>query len=186
MLNNTILRSVIETREMSDGLNYFLLFLMFSLIIISVIVVMYFAKWLTWGPKLKSTFSKKARNEMVEGVQLKGKEVIVDANYEEELRKLIANSHSPQEKLDYQSKLEKHLKQKEKAEAEIKAAEEAKLAKIQEKEETKRIQQEVKEETKKYKEESKKAAEEAREQQLREEAKKFLDSSNSQETNEEG
>ncbi len=169
---------------MSDGLNYFLLFLLFGSIIVSVVVVIYFAKWLTLGPKVKAMFSKKARNEMVEGVQLKGKEVIVDANYEEELRKKIAESHSPQEKLDYQSKLESHMKQKAKAEAEIKAAEEAKLAKLEEKEERQRIQQEVKEEAKKYKEESKKAAAEYKDEKAREEARKFLDAADQQQTKE--
>ncbi len=186
MLNDTFLSKATETRQISDGLNYFLLFLMFASIIISVVVVIYFAKWLTLGPKLKKTFSRKARNEMEHGVQLKGKEIIVDANYEDELRRLIKESHSPQEKLDYQSKLDQHVKQREKAEAEIKAAEEQKLAKIQEKEERQRIQQEAKEEAKKYKEEAAEAKQKAEEERLRDEAKKFLDNANVEETNEEG
>lgn len=139
----------------SDGLNYFFLFLLFGIILVSVILVIYFAKWLTLGPKVKRRWAKITRkhvdNSPIDGVKIKGKEIIVDANYEEELRNKIINAHSPQEKLDYQSKLDSHIKQKEKAENEIKSIEEAKLAKLKEKEERARIQKEAKEEAKRIK-----------------------------------
>ncbi len=161
MLTNTIYNQSVETlgTGLPDGLDYFLLFLLFFGVIVGVIVVIYFAKWLTMGPKLKARWAKitgKSKGPaVVDGVQVKGKEIIVDANYEENLRKMIEEAHSPQEKLDYQSKLDAHIKQREKVEREIKEAEAAKLAKIQEKEELARIQREAKEEAKKLKEQNK-------------------------------
>ncbi len=166
MLINKLDYQIPDTYEISDGLNYFFLFLLFFGIIFAVVVIIYFAKWLTLGPKVKKRWAKiTGKNKgdaVVEGVQIKGKEILVDANYEEELKKKIAESHSPQEKLDYQNKLDKHLKQKVKAEEELRKAEEAKLAKIEEKEERARVQKEAKEEAKKYKEEAKKAKEEGK------------------------
>ncbi len=161
MLLKDLLRfQPVEPATISDGWNYFFLFLLFAFIIISVVVIIYFAKWLTLGPKFKKKWAKRlGRNKgdnHVHGVQVKGKEVVIQADYEDELREKIANSHSPQEKLDYQSKLDSHIKQKAKAEKEIREAEEAKLAKIEEKAERARIQKEAKDEAKKLKEEYKK------------------------------
>ncbi len=160
MLISTLNQAIQPTSEkLPDGLQYFLLFLLFAFIIVAIIVVIYFSKWLTLGPKVKRRWgriTRKGKSEkVVNGVQVRGGEIVVDANYEQELRNKITNSNSPQEKLDYQVKLEEHLKEKEKAANEIKKAEEAKLAKIQEKEERARITREAKEEAKRLKEESK-------------------------------
>ncbi len=144
---------------MSDGLNYFFLFLLFFGIIVSIVVVIYFAKWLTLGPKLKKRWAKITRQdakvEHEHGVRVKGGAIEIQADYEEELRKKIEESTSPQEKLSHQTKLDSHIKQKEKAHRELREAEAAKLAKIEEKEERARIQREAKEELKKQKQESK-------------------------------
>ncbi len=161
MLLKDLLRyQPIEPATISDGWNYFFLFLLFASIIISVVVIIYFAKWLTLGPKFKKKWAKRLgrnkSNDHVHGVQVvKGKEVVIQSDYEEELRKKIEEAHSPQEKLDYQSRLDSHIKQKEKAEREVREAEEAKLAKIEEKAERARIQKEAKEEAKKLKEDYK-------------------------------
>ncbi len=137
MLTNKLDYQIPDTQTISNGLNYFFLFLLFAGIIVGVVIIIYFAKWLTMGPKLKARWArmtgKGKDNGPVDGVQVKGKEILVDANYEEELKKKIQEAHSPQEKLAYQNKLDKHVKQKERAEREIREAEEAKLAKIQEK-----------------------------------------------------
>ncbi len=161
MLKETLLRATIDTRsaDIPDGLQYFFLFLLFATIILSVVAVIYFAKWLTLGPKVKKRWNKILRkdksNDMEHGVQVKGKEVIVDASYEDELRRMIKESDSPQQQLEYQNKLEAHLKQKEKAQADIKRIEEEKLAKIAEKEELARIREEAKKEAKKIKDQQK-------------------------------
>ncbi len=162
MLLENILRTIQpQTREtLPDGVNYFLLFLMFTVIIISVVIVIYFAKWLTLGPKVKKRWAKITRKNKgpskVEGVSTVKGEVVVDANYEKELVRKIEEATSPQEKLDYQVKLESHRKQKALAEDAIKRSEQEKLAKIQEKEERARIKSEAKEEVKRIKQENKK------------------------------
>ncbi len=149
----------IEPQQFSDGLNYFFLFLLFFLIIVSVVVVIYFAKWLTLGPKVKKRWAKllgkNSNNEHEHGVRVKGGAVEIQADYEEELRKKIEESNSPQEKLSHQTKLDSHVKQKEKAHKEVREAEAAKLAKIEEKEEKARIQREAKEELKKQRQQLK-------------------------------
>ncbi len=156
-----------ELREISDGLNYFLVFLLFFLIIVSVVVVIYFAKWLTLGPKVKKRWNRilgrENKNEHEHGVRVKGGQVEIQADYEEELKKKIEESESPQEKLSHQTKLDSHLKQKERAEREIREAEAAKLAKIEAKEERARVQKEAKEEIKKQKEALKKEKESKKE-----------------------
>lgn len=161
MINETILRQPIETlaNTVPDGLNYFFLFLLFGGVILAVVIVIYFCKWLTMGPKLKKRWAKITRRDrgdsVVEGVQIKGKEVIVDADHETSLQKKIAESESPQEKLAYQAKLDSHKKEKKRAEEQIKADEDARLAKIEEKEERNRIKQEAKDLRKKEKEKGK-------------------------------
>ncbi len=148
------------TTQISDGLNYFLIFLMFAFIISSIVAVIYFSKWLTLGPKVKKRWNKilgKNKEEKnKDGVSIIKGEVVVDANYEKELLKKIEESTSPQQKLDYQVKLEVHQKEKQKAEDKIRQIEEDKLAKIQEKEDRARIKSEAKEEAKKIKEQNKK------------------------------
>lgn len=135
---------------LSDGLNYFLLFLLFAFIILSIVAVIYFSKWLTLGPKVKNRWAKIiGKNKgpsVVDGVQVKGGEVIVDADYVNDINRKIKEAKTPQELLEYQLLLERHNKQAEEAKAKIRADEEAKLAKIQEKEELKRAREEAKKE----------------------------------------
>ncbi len=162
LLNNLLKIQDTDTfaTQISDGLNYFLIFLMFAFIISSIVAVIYFSKWLTLGPKVKKRWNKilgKNKEEKnKDGVSIVKGEVVVDANYEKELLKKIEESTSPQQKLDYQVKLEVHQKEKQKAEEKIRQIEEEKLAKIQEKEDRARIKSEAKEEAKKIKEQNKK------------------------------
>ncbi len=162
LLNNLLKIQDTDTfaTQISDGLNYFLIFLMFAFIISSIVAVIYFSKWLTLGPKVKKRWNKilgKNKEEKnKDGVSIVKGEVVVEANYEKELLKKIEESTSPQQKLDYQVKLEVHQKEKQKAEEKIRQIEEEKLAKIQEKEDRARIKAEAKEEAKKIKEQNKK------------------------------
>ncbi len=162
LLNNLLKIQDTDTfaTQISDGLNYFLIFLMFAFIISSIVAVIYFSKWLTLGPKVKKRWNKilgKNKEEKnKDGVSIVKGEVVVDANYEKELLKKIEESTSPQQKLDYQVKLEVHQKEKQKAEEKIRQIEEEKLAKIQEKEDRARIKSEAREEAKKIKEQNKK------------------------------
>ncbi len=137
------------------GLNYFFLFLLFFTIIFSVVVIIYFSKWLTLGPKLKRRWKRITRqekkSEVINGVQVRGGEVVIDANYLEALKISINQAGTPQEKLHYQQLIEKHEIEKSKAEKQIKEQEEIKLEKIRLKQEKKRISKEAKEEAKKIK-----------------------------------
>ncbi len=153
----------IDIEPYSDGVDYFLLFLMFAFIIGAVIAVIFFAKWLTLGPKVKHKFNqwfgkdKNAGN--TEGVQVKGGEIIIDAGYVDEINAKIKAAKTPQELLEYQLLLEKHNKKADEAKAKIKADEEAKLAKLQEKEELRAAREEAKKEAEILKKQQKEAKE---------------------------
>ncbi|BDU67590.1 MAG: hypothetical protein TYPL_2430 [Candidatus Tyloplasma litorale] len=170
---NTSLTSLnTKSSSLSDGLNYFLLFALFFLVILFIVVIIYFAKWLTLGPGIKRFWGritgKNKDKKIIDGVYVKGKEVVVDDNYLNEIDQGIENARTPQELIDYQSKKEKHEKQKELAIAEIRKKEEAKLAKIELKEERIKIAKEAKQHSKKVKEEAKRVKRELKENKKKE------------------
>lgn len=155
--NNEYLRSSSQA-GLSDGLNYFLIFLMFFLIIAAVIFFIMFAKWLTVGPKLKKRWNKlfnKVDPNAENGIKIKGKEVVVDDQYIVEIEKSIAEAKTPQELLEQQIKLENHNKQKLLAEEKIKKDEQEKLEKLESKEERKKLNTEAKQTAKELKKQEK-------------------------------
>lgn len=153
-----VIDSTIRSIE-NDFVNYTLIFLLFFFIIIFVIVIIYYAKWLTLGPKLKRRFSKIfgkfKKKKSIDGVTVKGKDILIDSNYIEEIELKIKNAETPQELLDLQAQRDKHNKQVEFLEKQIKQKEEQKLEKIKMKEERSRISKEMKEQSSKLKKEQK-------------------------------
>ncbi|NQX83247.1 MAG: hypothetical protein HRS50_00840 [Mycoplasmataceae bacterium] len=158
MINLLIAKISIYNNQLDDGLNYFLIFLLFTLIIIRVIIIIFFAKWLTLGPKImKKWHNIKNRNseKSFDGVKVKGKQIIVDQEYIVDIEEKIKKAETPQELLEYQILKENHEKQKIKAEKSVKEKEDVKLEKIEAKANRSRINSEAKSEAEKIKLEQK-------------------------------
>lgn len=149
----------IMTLNIPDTVNYILIAFMLLSIIIIVICIIFFAKWLTMGPKLKAKWRKiigKASGDKgLDGVKIKGKLVVIQDGYVEEIREKIKNAQTPQELLEYQIQLENHNKQKNISETEIKVKENEKLEKVEAKAESKILKAEAKIESTKLKSEEK-------------------------------
>lgn len=152
--------SLIRESQLSDGLNYFLLSMLFLGVMFLVVGIWMFAKWLTVGPKLKRRKNKFLnifkKNKSVDGVGIKKGEIIIENDYLDELDKEITNTTNPQELLKLQNKKVAHIKEKEKLERTIKEKEEKKLEKIERKKEMKRIKEDTKQRSKELKDEAKK------------------------------
>ncbi len=157
-----------EIYQIPDELNHFLVALLLLIIIFAALGIWLFAKWLTAGPWFKRKYKKifKKEKDNVEGIEVVEGEIVVDANYINELDEKIKNAETPQELLELQLLKEKHEKEKLRLEQEIADKEAAKLAKLQEKEDKARIKAEMKEKEKEYKEKEKQ-----RKAQIKEEKK---------------
>ncbi len=159
MINNYFIQISDCSEKISDPLNHFFIALMFIFIIFSIIGVIFFAKWLTLGPKVKSKFSSifgKNKNSFEKnGIKIKGKEVIIDENYISEINEKIKNANTPQELLEYQILLEEHKKQTDDIRKKIKEKEDQKLDKLEQKRKNKELSKNAKEEAKMLKKEYK-------------------------------
>lgn len=133
-------------------LNHFLVALLLLIIIFVAIGIWIFAKWLTAGPWFKRKFNKlfKRDKETVEGVEIVKGEVVVDANYLEQLDEEIRKAETPQELLELQLRREQHVKEKERLEQELADKEAAKLSKLQAKEDKTRLKAEAKQKEAEY------------------------------------
>lgn len=162
--------------ELSDGLNYFLIFFFFAMIIILVFCIIAFAKWLTWGPSWKRKWNKligkSSSKKGQEGVKVKGKEIIVDESYIIEIDEKIKKAETPQELLEHQISKEKHEKQKIKAENEIQEKENLKLEKLESKDNKKRLKQEAKVMNSELKQKNKENKKELKEQKNKNKSEK--------------
>lgn len=135
--------------SISNGLNYFFIFLMFFCLIGFSIFIICFSKWLTMGPKFKAKLhkikSKLFGKKDFEGVVVKKGEVVVDFDYIKEVEEKIKTANTPQELLELQLVKDGHEKAKISAKEKIKLDEDSKLQKINDKSEKGRIRKEAKE-----------------------------------------
>ncbi len=151
-----------------NWVHYLLLSLLFTLIIGFIIFVIFFAKWLTAGPKLKSKYRRitsKITGKKTPGkVTVKGGEIVENIDYLNEIDKKIKNADTPQELLELQILKENHEKSKIDAQNKIREKEDSKLEKINKKIEQKRIRKEAQIKSKEIREKEKEQKSKLKEQ----------------------
>lgn len=151
-----------------EWVDYLFLTLLFLGIILFIIGIWIFAKWLTTGPKFKRTWAKitgKNKGEKhTDGVIVKKGEIYVEEGYIESIDEDIRRAKTPQELLEAQLRKEKHEQEYVGAKEKIREDEENKLAKIEAKEEKKQARQDAKDLRKELKEKEKLKKEEIRNQ----------------------
>ncbi len=93
-----------EIYQIPDELNHFLVALLLLIIIFAALGIWLFAKWLTASPWFKRKYKKifKKEKDNVEGIEVVKGEIVVDANYINELDEKIKNAETPQKLLELQ------------------------------------------------------------------------------------